>query len=105
MEPFAQPVGGNDVDELIDTLCDPARRLPTVLAAIPLGVASTAWTEHTLSTAIRHLPGLAVIYVVTPKASAAFNRALEFHQVFRGASAPTCQASILRGPPMLSGTR
>jgi hypothetical protein len=78
---FIEP---EDVPEVIEELCDEARRLPVVVASVPYGADADAWAETTVEQAYKCLPGLAVLYVLSPEAQAAFNRALEFHPVFGG---------------------
>ncbi|MFI6421827.1 hypothetical protein ACIBG6_31000 [Streptomyces sp. NPDC050842] len=78
---FIEP---DDVDEVIEELCDEDRRLPIVVATIPYGQDTAAWTEGVIEKAFAFLPGLAILYVLTPEAQSAFNRALEYHPVFLG---------------------
>lgn len=70
-----RPLGPADLDRLLAELRDPERRLPIVLLATapPAAEALT-----------RHLPGLAVCYLLTPEARAAVNQALAHHQVPSG---------------------
>ncbi len=77
-------VGAGDVDELIEELCDQERRLPIVVASVPYGWDAAGWSGEVVQRAFGHLPGLAVMYVLTPEARTAFNRAVEFHPVFGG---------------------
>ncbi|MHC5902396.1 hypothetical protein ACVNF4_00505 [Streptomyces sp. S6] len=78
---FIEP---EDVQEVIEELCDEQRRLPVVVATVPYGADADTYAETTLETACKYLPGLAILYVLSPEAQPAFNRALEFHPVFGG---------------------
>ncbi|MFE9927393.1 hypothetical protein [Streptomyces sp. NPDC005533] len=79
-----QVIEVDDVDSVIDELCDERRRLPVVVASTPYGVDFDAWLEDTVDPLVRPLAGLAVLYVLAPEAEPRFNRALEHHQVFAG---------------------
>ncbi|MBP0454987.1 hypothetical protein J5Y04_36530 [Kitasatospora sp. RG8] len=74
-----------DVDGLIDELCDPARRLPTVVASVPLDRGLDAWVAEVVRPLCGQLPGLATAYVLDPSARTEFNVALEYHAVYGGA--------------------
>ncbi|MFD0279134.1 hypothetical protein ACFVHB_35260 [Kitasatospora sp. NPDC127111] len=74
-----------DVDGLIDELCDPARRLPTVVASVPADRGLDAWVTEVVRPLCGQLPGLATAYVLDPGARTEFNVALEFHAVYGGA--------------------
>ncbi|MFF1907639.1 hypothetical protein [Kitasatospora sp. NPDC058218] len=74
-----------EVDGLIDELCDPERRLPTVVASVPVNHALDAWVEDVVRPLCRQLPGLATVYVLDPGARTEFNVALEYHTVYGGA--------------------
>ncbi|WP_257579080.1 hypothetical protein [Streptomyces sp. JJ38] len=78
---FIEP---EDVDEVIEELCDQDRRLPIVVASIPYDVGPARWADDVVEEAYRSLPGLAIMYVLTPRAQPAFNSALEYHPVFGG---------------------
>ncbi|MEV7028279.1 hypothetical protein [Kitasatospora sp. NPDC093558] len=65
-----------EVDDLIDELCDPERRLPTVVASVPVNVAVDGWTEAVVRPLCQQLPGLATAYVLDPGARTGFNVAL-----------------------------
>ncbi|MFJ4552429.1 hypothetical protein ACIP4X_25015 [Streptomyces sp. NPDC088817] len=82
----AQPqvVEAEDVDDIIDELCDETRRLPIVVASTPYGVDFDVWLEQTVDPLVRPLAGLAILYVLAPEAEAHFNRALEYHRVYGG---------------------
>ncbi|MEU0843666.1 hypothetical protein ABZ370_29890 [Streptomyces sp. NPDC005962] len=79
-----QVVEGDDIDAVIDELCDGARRLPIVVASTPHGVDFDTWLEQTVDPLVRPLAGIAVLYVLTPDAEARFNRRLEYHRVYGG---------------------
>ncbi|KOG34498.1 hypothetical protein AQJ84_06830 [Streptomyces resistomycificus] len=83
---MAQPqvIEAEDVDDVVDELCDETRRLPIVVASTPYGVAFDSWLEGTLDPLVRPLAGLAVLYVLAPEAEPLFNRALEYHRVYGG---------------------
>ncbi|MFE2414814.1 hypothetical protein ACFXDE_41420 [Kitasatospora sp. NPDC059408] len=74
-----------EVDDLIDELCDPERRLPTVVASVPVNVPVDGWTESVVRPLCQQLPGLATAYVLDPGARTGFNVALEYHTVYGGA--------------------
>ncbi|MGW2260965.1 hypothetical protein ACWCXE_24595 [Streptomyces sp. NPDC001780] len=78
---FIEP---EDVDEVIEELCDETRRLPIVVASVPRGADATKWAESVVEPAFSYLPGLAILYVLTPEAQPLFNKALEYHPVFGG---------------------
>lgn len=73
------------VDALIDELCDPERRLPTVVASVPPSAQFDTWLTGTVQPLTRHLTGLAVLYVLDHAALPVFNVALEYHKVYGGA--------------------
>jgi hypothetical protein len=78
-------VGADAVDDLIDVLCDPERRLPAMVATahptIPLDLWAAAIAQVT-----RGAVGLASTYILDDPAAAAFNEALgETHGVWGGA--------------------
>ncbi|MFG2591168.1 hypothetical protein [Streptomyces sp. NPDC048438] len=74
----------DDVDDLIEELCDSSRRMPVVIATVPFGKDPDDWSRKIVEPLFRNLHGLAVLYVLAPTAQARFNRALEFHPVFGG---------------------
>ncbi|MGK4583225.1 hypothetical protein [Kitasatospora sp. HPMI-4] len=74
-----------DLDALIDELCDPERRLPTVVASVPSGVPLDDWLPGTVEPLMRQLTGLAVLYTLDHAALPLFNVALEYHKVYGGA--------------------
>lgn len=73
-----------DVDDLIEELCDSSRRMPVVIATVPFGKDPDDWSRTVVEPLFRNLHGLAVLYVLAPTAQAKFNGALEFHPVFGG---------------------
>lgn len=79
-----QVVEAEDVESVIDELCDAERRLPIVLASTPYGQDFDNWLERTVDPLVRPLAGLAVLYVLTSEAGAEFNRHLEHHRVYGG---------------------
>ncbi|MDH6128615.1 hypothetical protein [Kitasatospora sp. GP82] len=83
--PVARLVTPDEVDALIDELCDPDRRLPTIVASVPSGVPLGEWFAGTVEPLMRQLTGLAVLYVLDHAALPLFNVALEYHKVYGGA--------------------
>ncbi|WP_052424555.1 hypothetical protein [Streptomyces fulvoviolaceus] len=79
-----QVIEAEDVESVIDELCDTNRRLPVVMASTPYGVDFDAWLERTVDPLVRPLAGLAILYILTPGAESALNRALEYHRVYNG---------------------
>ncbi|MFD6281397.1 hypothetical protein ACFWFI_38400 [Streptomyces sp. NPDC060209] len=82
--PALQVIEAEDVESVIDELCDENRRLPIVMASTPFGVDFDTWLERTLDPLFRPLAGLAILYVLAPEAGTVFNRTLEHHQVYGG---------------------
>ncbi|WP_405365807.1 hypothetical protein [Kitasatospora sp. NBC_00039] len=78
-------LAAGDVDALIDELCDPERRLPTVVASVPADRGLDAWVAEVVRPLCGQLPGLATAYVLDPGARTEFNVALEYHTVYGGA--------------------
>ncbi|KJK57778.1 hypothetical protein [Saccharothrix sp. ST-888] len=83
--PTARLITPSGVDTLIDELCDPERRLPTIVASTPSGVPLDDWLSGTVEPLLRQLTGLAVLYVLDQAALPLFNVALEYHKVYGGA--------------------
>ncbi|MEU9930446.1 hypothetical protein [Streptomyces anulatus] len=79
-----QVVEAEDVEAVIDELCDAGRRLPVVMATTPYDVDFDDWLERTVDPVVRPLVGLAILYVLTPGAESVFNRTLEHHRVYNG---------------------
>ncbi|SEC01429.1 hypothetical protein SAMN05216483_0881 [Streptomyces sp. 2131.1] len=82
--PVLQVIEAEDVESVVDELCDENRRLPIVMASTPFGVDFDTWLERTLDPLFRPLAGLAILYVLAPEAGALFNRTLVHHQVYGG---------------------
>ncbi|WP_406203634.1 hypothetical protein OH807_27230 [Kitasatospora sp. NBC_01560] len=74
-----------EVGALIDELCDPERRLPTVVASVPADRTLDEWVAEVVRPLCAQLPGLATAYVLDPGARTEFNVALEYHAVYGGA--------------------
>ena len=73
------------VDELIDVLCDPDRRLPAVVASAHPELEFEEW-KRTVARATRYLPGLASIYLLDPLATSEFMDGIgRSHAVWGGA--------------------
>ncbi|MGA5872406.1 hypothetical protein [Streptomyces cinereoruber] len=75
---------GDDVDDLLEELCDANRRMPVVIATVPYGKDPDEWSRTVVKPLFRNLHGLAVLYVLVPAAQARFNAELEYHPVFGG---------------------
>ncbi|MET8703144.1 hypothetical protein ABZW10_30420 [Kitasatospora sp. NPDC004723] len=73
------------VDRLVDELCDPDRRMPTVVASVPAGLGTGPWLAEVVAPLCDQLPGLAGLYVLDADARTRFNVALEYHAVYGGA--------------------
>ncbi|MCX5274389.1 hypothetical protein [Streptomyces virginiae] len=74
----------DDVDDLLEELCDVNRRMPVVIATVPYGKNPDDWSRTVVEPLFRNLHGLAVLYVLMPAAQIKFNSALEYHPVFGG---------------------
>ncbi|MER6302358.1 hypothetical protein ABT247_22745 [Kitasatospora sp. NPDC001539] len=85
VHPAPRVITADGVDALIDELCDPERRLPTVVASVPVNLPLERWVEDVVRPLCRQLPGLATAYVLDPGARTGFNVALEYHTVYGGA--------------------
>ncbi|MFD6421939.1 hypothetical protein [Streptomyces sp. NPDC060198] len=77
-------IEADDIDDLMEELCDGRRRIPVVVATVPYGEDPDDWAGKVVEPLFRNLHGLAVLYVLTPDAQAKFNAALEYHPVFGG---------------------
>ncbi|HUN30581.1 MAG TPA: hypothetical protein VMU95_01070 [Trebonia sp.] len=78
-------VGADQVDELIDVLCDPERRLPAMVATAHPAIAFGSWSA-TIAEVTRDACGLASTYLLDEQATMAFNQAIgETHGVWGGA--------------------
>jgi len=74
-----------DVEELLELVCDPRRRLPAVVATTPADVRFESW-RATIDEVTRLLPGLASTYLLDPAATLAFNDGIgATHRVGAGA--------------------
>ncbi|MER8188021.1 hypothetical protein [Kitasatospora sp. NPDC094015] len=85
LSPQPRVTARTEVDALIDELCDPERRLPVVVASVPPAVAMDTWLAEVVHPLLRHLTGLASLYVLGHAALPLFNVALEYHKVYGGA--------------------
>lgn len=81
----AQPVGVGCVDELLDVLCDPDRRMPTIVAARPL-LPDALWSDR-LKRAMAQCAGAASLYLLDDIETVNAFRAMigEDHRVGPGA--------------------
>ena len=78
-------VSRDRVDELIDVLCDPDRRLPVVVASAHPLLDFGDWGT-TISRVMQFLPGLASLYILDPLGTQEFTRAIgRTHAVWGGA--------------------
>ncbi|MFI2612434.1 hypothetical protein [Kitasatospora sp. NPDC018619] len=103
-------VTADTVDALIDELCDPERRLPTVVASVPVNLPLDPWVQDVVAPLCQQLPGLATAYVLDPGARTGFNVALEYHTVYGGAVRtylpevdPASRADSARHPVLARG--
>ncbi|MFD7831571.1 hypothetical protein [Kitasatospora sp. NPDC059803] len=85
VHPAPRVITAGEVDGLIDELCDPERRLPVVVASVPVNLPLERWVEDVVRPLCHQLPGLATAYVLAPGARTGFNVALEYHSVYGGA--------------------
>jgi hypothetical protein len=85
VRPQPRIITAAEVDAVIDELCDPARRLPIVVASVPADLDPRDWVVEQLQPLLHKVAGLVVGYVLDPGARVAFNTALEFHAVYGGA--------------------
>ncbi|MET7314790.1 hypothetical protein ABZX83_05185 [Streptomyces thermoviolaceus] len=105
---FIEP---DDVEEVTEELCDLDRRLPILVASVPHGQDPEAWTSKVVEPAFKHLPGLAVMYVLHPDAQQSFQDTFTHHRVFGGGIRtylpgvdPSWQADAQRHPVMSRAT-
>lgn len=78
-------IGRERIDDLIDILCDPDRRLPVVIASAHSSMDFGEW-KTTVDRVTRYLPGLASIYMLDPLGTEAFTEAIgRTHAVWGGA--------------------
>jgi hypothetical protein len=73
-----QPVGARGVDDLINVLCDPGRRMPAVVAVPGDGGRSELWLER-FAEATRYLHGIASLYLLDEEAGRKLNNEFEYH--------------------------
>ncbi|CAM5369079.1 hypothetical protein SVIOM342S_04805 [Streptomyces violaceorubidus] len=99
-----QVVEAEDVEAVIDELCDADRRLPVVMASTPYDADFDDWLEGTVDPLVRPLVGLAILYVLTRKPSRSSTGPWNTTACTTAGSAPTCRASTRPGPPTASGT-
>lgn len=85
VHPGPRVITADEVDALIDELCDPERRLATVVASVPVNQPLDHWVAQVVRPLCRNLPGLATAYVLDAEARVGFNVALEYHSVYGGA--------------------
>jgi hypothetical protein len=78
-------IGEDQVDDLLDVLCDPERRLPAMVATAHPGMPFGAWSA-TIAQVTQDASGLASTYILDEPATIAFNEAIgETHGVWGGA--------------------
>ena len=78
-------IGPDQVDDLIDVLCDPERRLPAMVATAHPAIAFGLWSA-TVAEVTRDASGLASTYILDESATVAFNEVIgESHGVWGGA--------------------
>ncbi|GAA2491753.1 hypothetical protein GCM10010406_29810 [Streptomyces thermolineatus] len=111
VRPSAAVIEPDDLDEVIEELCDAKRRLPIVVASVPYNTDAEEWTERVVDRAFRQLPGMAVLYVLSNEARVAFNQEMEFHPVYGGGIRtylpgvdPAWQSDAQRHPVMSRAT-
>jgi hypothetical protein len=73
-----QPVAVRDVDDLINVLCDPGRRMPAVVAVPGDGDKTALWRER-FGEATRYLHGIASLYLLDEEAGRKLNNEFEYH--------------------------
>lgn len=73
-----QQVPVRAVDDLIDVLCDPGRRLPAVVAVPGDGDDPEQWRAK-FTEATRYLPGIASLYLLDEAAGHRLNSEFEYH--------------------------
>ncbi|WP_431678672.1 hypothetical protein [Kitasatospora sp. KL5] len=83
----AQPavVTPAEVDDLIDRLCDPERRLAAVVVSVPTSTPLEDWLAGQVRPVLQQVTGLASLYVLDHAALPLFNVAFEYHKVYGGA--------------------
>jgi len=73
-----QLVGARGVDELINVLCDPGRRMPAVVAVPGDGDDPELWRER-FTEATKYLHGIASLYLLDDEAGHKLNNEFEYH--------------------------
>jgi hypothetical protein len=73
-----QPIGARGVDELINVLCDPGRRMPAVVAVPADGDDLEQWRER-FAEATKYLHGIASLYLLDDEAGHKLNNEFEYH--------------------------
>jgi hypothetical protein len=73
-----QPVTARAVDDLINVLCDPGRRMPAVVAVPGDGDDLGLWQER-FTEATRYLHGIASLYLLDDEAGHKLNNEFEYH--------------------------
>jgi hypothetical protein len=73
-----QPVGARLVDDLINVLCDPGRRMPAVVAVPGDGDDLDLWRDR-FTEATRYLHGIASLYLLDDEAGHKLNNEFEYH--------------------------
>ena len=81
-------VGRKGVDNLIDVLCDPERRLPAVVASAHPELDFEEW-RRVVARATHYLPGLASIYILDPLGTSAFVTGIGRSHAVRGGAVRT----------------
>ncbi|MFE0455456.1 hypothetical protein ACFW2D_30145 [Streptomyces sp. NPDC058914] len=102
--PEPQVVEAEDVDAVIDELCDETRRLPVVVASTPYGADFDAWLEGTVDPLVRPLAGLAILYVLTRRRRPVSTTRWSTTGSTAAGCAPTSRESTRPGPPTGSDT-
>lgn len=73
-----QPVSARAVDDLINVLCDPGRRMPAVVAVPGDGDDPALWQER-FTEATKYLHGIASMYLLDDEAGHKLNNEFEYH--------------------------
>lgn len=73
-----QPIGARAVDDLINVLCDPGRRMPAVVAVPGDGDDPAVWQER-FAEATKYLHGIASLYLLDDEAGHKLNNEFEYH--------------------------
>lgn len=69
------PTAEQQVEDLLDVVCSPERRLPVVVAAPPVDADFPVW-QQVVASITRDLPGLASVYTLQPGAVDPFNEGI-----------------------------